>query len=267
MAGTKLKVHHYYIRNSEVPFEEDMFNEFKGHRNLAVEELPPWTQESTKDKASRRAVSRALNAMLNTGKGGKVYLGIVDSGMVRGLQLTTYQQDHVMGSLDDLMSRYKPPVKKHRYRIKFVPVVDPKCSEEEIIKQCSYDASDNIDETDMTERMKPHIFRSHRYCWCDKDGVAQFNCGVMTQDYVIEIDILPWNSKDPHNQDSGCGSLINLHPLHEDEEGSVYFRRQASLVKYSMSEICELTRQEARESLEEEVNRLKREIIAKEELC
>lgn len=58
MAGTKLKVHHYYIRNSEVPFEEDMFNEFKGHRNLAVEELPPWTQESTKEKASRRAVSR-----------------------------------------------------------------------------------------------------------------------------------------------------------------------------------------------------------------
>jgi len=24
--------------------------------------------------------------------------------------------------------------------------------------------------------MKPHLFRSHRYCWCDKDGVAQFNC-------------------------------------------------------------------------------------------
>lgn len=51
-----------------------------------------------------------------------------------------FQQDHVTGSLDDLMSRYKPPVKKHRYRLKFVPVVDHKCSEEEIIKQCSYDA-------------------------------------------------------------------------------------------------------------------------------
>ena len=35
--------------------------------------------------------------MLNTGKGGKVYLGIVDSGMVRGLQLTTYQVSFLIG--------------------------------------------------------------------------------------------------------------------------------------------------------------------------
>ena len=58
MSQAKLKVQHYYIRNTEVPFEEDMFHEFKGHRNLAVEELPPWTQDTAKEKASRRAVSR-----------------------------------------------------------------------------------------------------------------------------------------------------------------------------------------------------------------
>jgi hypothetical protein len=29
--------------------------------------------------------------MLNTGKGGTVYLGIVDSGNVRGLSVTSYQ--------------------------------------------------------------------------------------------------------------------------------------------------------------------------------
>ena len=52
----------------------------------------------------------------------------------------------------------------------------------------------------------------------------------MPTDYIIEIQIKKWNPKDPRNDD-GCGSVINLHPVHEDEEANCYFRRQASLVK------------------------------------
>ena len=48
----------YYIRGETVPFEEDMYHEFKGHRNLCVEELPPWTKESKTERASRQAISR-----------------------------------------------------------------------------------------------------------------------------------------------------------------------------------------------------------------
>lgn len=60
MAESKPKLLRYYIRDSVVPFEEDMYHEFKGHRNLSVEELPPWTKESSdgRGRASRRAVSR-----------------------------------------------------------------------------------------------------------------------------------------------------------------------------------------------------------------
>ena len=53
----------YYVRGATAPFEEDMLHEFKGHRCLAVEELPPWTQESKTEKASRRAVSRYIKAV------------------------------------------------------------------------------------------------------------------------------------------------------------------------------------------------------------
>lgn len=48
----------YYVRGNIVPFEEDMYHEFKGHRSISVEELPPWTHEKHDEKASRRAVSR-----------------------------------------------------------------------------------------------------------------------------------------------------------------------------------------------------------------
>ena len=51
----------YYIRGTTAPFEEDMLHEFKGHRNLSVDELPPWTQESKTEKASRRAASRYMS--------------------------------------------------------------------------------------------------------------------------------------------------------------------------------------------------------------
>ena len=48
----------YYVRNTVVPFEEDATHEFKGHRNLAVEELPPWCFIPGTDRRSRRAASR-----------------------------------------------------------------------------------------------------------------------------------------------------------------------------------------------------------------
>ena len=34
---------------------------------------------------------RAINAFLNTGNGGTVYLGIVDDGVVKGIRLSQYQ--------------------------------------------------------------------------------------------------------------------------------------------------------------------------------
>ena len=34
---------------------------------------------------------RTINGFLNTGKGGTVYLGIIDSGVIKGIQLTLYQ--------------------------------------------------------------------------------------------------------------------------------------------------------------------------------
>ena len=53
----------------------------------------------------------------------------------------------------------------------------------------------------------------------------------MPQDYVIEIKIKPWDCDDPLNKDDGCGTMVNLHPIHDDEEGHCYFRRQASNVQ------------------------------------
>jgi len=55
--------------------------------------------------------------------------------------------------------------------------------------------------------------------------------GVLHQDYIIELVVRPWEASDPRNHGDGCGMLANIQPVHEDEQGNCYFRRQASLVK------------------------------------
>ena len=50
----------FYLKNSVTPFEEDSTHEFKGHRNISAEEVPPWCYIPGTDRRSRKAVSRWL---------------------------------------------------------------------------------------------------------------------------------------------------------------------------------------------------------------
>ncbi|KAL5020985.1 hypothetical protein ScPMuIL_000140 [Solemya velum] len=185
------------------------------------------------------------------------YLGILDSGLVKGLKLTQYQKDHVCESVHDTVSRYNPPVKRHRYKIKIIPVISQNSSEEDRMNQCT---QSNSEQYEREYRARQHRIRSHKYCWCDEDAVAQVNCGVIAADYVIEIKVHAWDPDDPRNQEDACGRVAKLHPLHEDEEGNIHFRCQASLVQYSLSEIALLSRQEVHDRCREEKRRLQEEL-------
>lgn len=59
--------------------------------------------------------------------------------------------------------------------------------------------------------------------------------------YVVEITVFPWKPKVKTEKGQ---HRPNLHPVYEDEEGKCYFRRQASLMQYSVQEVVELTKQE-----------------------
>ncbi|KAJ7374918.1 hypothetical protein OS493_005276 [Desmophyllum pertusum] len=95
-----------------------------GKENITVEELPPWCYYPGTDRRSRKAVSRNINGFLNTGKGGTIYLGIVDDGRVKGLQMTQYQRDHVRISVKDALSRYTPAVPEEFYKVEIIPIID-----------------------------------------------------------------------------------------------------------------------------------------------
>ena len=64
-------------------------------------------------------------------------------------------------------------------------------------------------------------------------GYCILTQGVLFSDYVIEVRILPWDPEKDYK--GGLGKFIKLQPIHADEEGKVYFRRQASLVQVDIS--------------------------------
>ncbi|XP_046842661.1 protein tofu-2-like isoform X1 [Xenia sp. Carnegie-2017] len=245
------KMSGFYILNSTVPYEEDSTHEFKGHRNLAVEELPPWCYFLGTGKRSRRAVSRAINAFLNTGNGGTVYLGIADDGVVKGIRLSQYQKDHILVSMNDLMSRYEPKVDSGRYNVEFVPVIGKRKADIQV-KQDSYS-----NKTDNS-RLRPHLLRTPEYCWCDKDAMAQYSLGIEQPLYVIEVTVHPYPSKLVEIWDNAYH--LDIHPVHQDEEGNCYFRRQASLVQYKHSDIYEQSKEEVRQFYEGIISKLKDEV-------
>ena len=55
MATTKQQV---YVRGSYMPFEEDETHEFKGHREIAPEDTPPWAFHNPCETQTRQAISR-----------------------------------------------------------------------------------------------------------------------------------------------------------------------------------------------------------------
>ncbi|KAL9975322.1 hypothetical protein ACROYT_G012475 [Oculina patagonica] len=227
-----------YVKNSVVPFEEDSTHEFKGHRNISVEELPPWCYIPGTDRRSRKAVSRNINGFLNTGKGGTIYLGIVDDGKVKGLHMSQYQRDHVRIAVKDALSRYTPAVPEECYKVEIVPVIDTKDDTADAAFDLQNDGCDEVD----SNRLRPHLLRTSDYCWCDKDAMNKFDEGIISSLYVVEIIIFPWRSQQLKTERNQLH--LDLHPVYEDEEGKCYFRRQASLVQYSIQEVVELTKQE-----------------------
>lgn len=119
------------------------------------------------------------------------------------------QKDHLVTAVDDLMTRYIPPVESHRYKVEFVPVVDKESKEEERMQIVHYDSQwdaccctqlsleysyfggftvvsiPHRQRADPERRKQNHLLRQQHYCWCHKDAVAQLNMVLYSQPPII----------------------------------------------------------------------------------
>ncbi|GAB1600225.1 uncharacterized protein LOC115224808 [Argonauta hians] len=246
----------FYWENEMLPFEEDFCHEFKCHRDLAVEDLPPWTQENP--NVTRRSVSRSLNAFLNTGQGGTVYLGVSDGGRIKGFFLTLFQRDHISVNLDNLMKRYKPEVDVSRYSIQFVPVISRSILPAEADLMCHQINQDNT--TFSTEdRLRNHLCQSYARCWCDvlaKKLLSRKPNAIPK--FVIKIHIKAWDSSTMLW--NNILPEVNLHPMHTNEEGLVFMRTLAGVKPCDDQDIVNITMKDMKDIYQMRIEKIKRKI-------
>jgi len=215
------------MRGSIYPREETTYEELKGHRSFSKEELPRLSQTGTigyGNRPSRQFISKYACGMLNTGKGGLISMGILDTGRIEGFSLSRYQQDHVRLSIQDTFDRYDPPVPPHLYKVTFRPVLDcidgqsPEDELEAMNKWLNIES-----EQDPTFQ---HLVRTLEPCWCDSGALAAFSCGVLNPFFVVELQLEAWNQNDPRN--AKLFPKDPSGPNFKAEDGVNYMRRFAS---------------------------------------
>lgn len=225
----------FYVRDEEMPFDEDRFHEFKGHRSLAADECPKASQSYEFDQldSTRKPVSQTLNAFINSPGGGTVYLGVLDNGSISGMLLSDYQKDHIVGNVKDLFSRYDTPVSEDRWKVRFVPVVNRNRMRDDLdlIK-----TAQGLSRTSRQNNLRQdvHVFRKDGFCWCDREAmeILRRQSGTPPVAYVVEIEILPRVKQDD----------LDFATIHADEMGKVFFRRNASNARPMVDEIVQYLR-------------------------
>ena len=231
----------YYERETLFPSREDTQTELKGHKCLAVEEIPPWCYKYNSTQCTKRAVSRTINAFLNSDRGGRVYLGVADDRRIIGIKLSQHQKDHFRKAMRDLMSRYDPPVYNHQYIIQFIPAIEKGAM---FVPKKTYD--------DIPANDDQHQFRTHMQCWCDQSASE-----TDSDFYVIEIQILSYVNE---IREMIHGFFMDVKPIYADEEGKTYFRRYEGVFAVNRDKIIDIRRKTFNESIKAVSDRVKIEI-------
>lgn len=216
-----------YLRHEVVPFEEALDVEFKGHRDFSLHNLTMWG----KYLGTRQFISKYACGMLNSGQGGTIYMGVLDSGVVGGLMLTTYQKDHIILNISETFKKFEPQVPSHLYSVVFVPVKDNSSD--------IFPPSNLLQNRNQNENLE-HIILNNKYCWCDYDCLASYNRGILPPFYVIELRIKRWNGYDPKNKSFGSKNKQGF-PMFICEDNIVYIRRNATNERMTADEIARRT--------------------------
>lgn len=162
-------------------------------------------------------LSQTICAFLNT-DGGRIYIGIDDTGIVRGVPLTNYMKEHYLASLIECLYRFVPRVPPEFIQVRFIRVREPdrpdKCPDPDWPTDTHAYQGSHLSEADRHNVCGyEHIFGRQK-CFCESGSNDDANR------YVIVVKVLP----DP--------SVI-----YRNDEGLVYFRRHGSNKMISIADL------------------------------
>jgi len=220
---SKVSWRRYYRLDTKINEVEDRTHEFKNHWFI--------TQAQIKRGGFRlHPITTVICGFLNQGLGGRIYLGIRDSGQVSGLSLTPNQMDHLFVSVGDALERFHPVVSPGLVSVTFLPILDaheafsPKAS---IIRKREYYEKMRNDSKD--DELNPHeVNGDAANCWCGKEAVVLKNNGVTIPSWIVEIKVEKHSGFESDIEDEMTDvPKMKYHLAYEDECGQAFLRHDA----------------------------------------
>lgn len=209
-----------YYRNSKINLEENETCEFKGHISFSFKEI--FYKEGK--KTSRKHISRVFCGMLNSKKGGTIYIGILDNGYISGIMMSPLQQLHFIAKVLNTLENFFPKVPEFLYEIKFIPVID---QDEKKYKPPSPKLLQSIDKYSHLN----HSFTLNKKCFCDLISMAYFSQGYIFPFWVIEIQIKPIDLSDEKIKKFYENSIwVNEKKEFISDDGKSYIRQNVCTI-------------------------------------
>lgn len=108
-----LKQRKFFIINETLSYGEDIETEFKNY----------YFKDNKLPSNLEKIIQNSICGMLNS-KGGRIFIGITDEKVVKGIKLKYKQRDEVRLYLINLTSRFYPDCKTSKISVHYIPVKD-----------------------------------------------------------------------------------------------------------------------------------------------
>lgn len=105
-----IKDRKYFLLNEKLYQEEDLEIEFKNYHYPLNESL-------------RKTLIKCINALLNQ-NGGRIFIGINDSRVVKGVRLTSKDKDIFKNELVNLTQNFSPPCRTNKIKVVYIPIMN-----------------------------------------------------------------------------------------------------------------------------------------------
>ncbi|KAF1751482.1 hypothetical protein GCK72_018036 [Caenorhabditis remanei] len=187
--------------------EEDVHNEFRMHTKLMLTELGKFQSKQDKDGSIRRTlqpISKTICAFLNT-DGGRLFLGVNDDKMIKGITMSKNMIYHFFGSLRHMCEKFKPYSPISRIRVSILEVISMDDKTKVKLKKVDMDKEEVSDFPKLANHSVGGFF-----CDCFKE-INQ----AATKQYLFIVQVAAPDADSP--------TII-----YQNEEGLAYRRRLAS---------------------------------------
>lgn len=187
--------------------EEDVHNEFRMHTKLMLTELGKFQSKQDKDGSIRRTlqpISKTICAFLNT-DGGRLFLGVNDDKMIKGITMSKNMIYHFFGSLRHMCEKFKPYSPISRIKVSILEVIPMEDKTKVKLKKVDMDKEEESDFPKLANHSVGGFF-----CDCFKE-INQ----AATKQYLFIVQVAAPDANSPT-------------VIYQNEEGLAYRRRLAS---------------------------------------